>query len=88
MSLFVKSSTIKFDGQDVVVKEIGVNFLLLNEDEKRDTKRVLVLHTNLSEEQVDNLSVDAFNTILNEFYKLNEKHFEESKENQGQEVGK
>lgn len=86
MNLFVKTKTLKFDGQDVLVKEIGVNYMLLSDDEKQDTKKVLQLHTNLSDEQIDNLSIEAFNTILDEFYKLNEIHF--SQDNKGKDGGK
>jgi len=86
MNLFVKTKSLKFDNQEVLVKEVGVNYLLLDEETKQDTKKVLQLHTNLSDEQVDNLSIEAFNHILNEFYKLNEIHF--SQDNKGEDGGK
>ena len=87
MQLFVKTKTVKFDDAEVTVKEIGVNYMLLSDAEKRDTKKVLGLHTSLTTEQVDNLSTDAFNELIDAFYKLNEEHFiqEDSK---GEDEGK
>ena len=75
MGLFVKTDTITIDDTEVLVKEVGVDYLLLSDEEKTDTKRVLQMHTSLTIKEVDNLTIDAFQEILEVFYELNEKHF-------------
>jgi len=86
MGLFVKSSEITIDDTKIVIREIGVDYLLLSDEDKSDSKKLLVSQTSLTEEQVNCLTIEAFEEILSEFYKLNETHFaptEEGKEEGG-----
>ena len=86
MGLFVKSSEITIDDTKIVIREIGVDYLLLSDEDKTDSKKLLEVQTSLTEEQVNCLTIEAFEEILSEFYKLNETHFtptEEGKEEGG-----
>jgi hypothetical protein len=51
-------------------------------------ERILLDHTNLTADDIENLSVEAFNFIFDEFKKLNEKHFSNSEESEELEEGK
>ena len=75
MQLFTKSNVICIGGVDVEVKEIGIGYLLLDDKEKEDTKKLLELHTSLTKEEINRLTVDAFQTILDAFYEINNEHF-------------
>ena len=77
MNLFVKEKTLTISDTKIIVKEIGITYMMLSDEEKKDTKKVLALHTSLSVDEIDSLTIEAFNYILDEFYKLNEKHFEQ-----------
>lgn len=87
MSIFVKSKELEFDGFKVEVREIGVDFLLLSDEEKSDTKKLLAMHSSLTQDEVSKLTIEAFETILNEFYKLNDEHFK-SEKSEDESVGK
>ena len=77
MALFVKTDIITLDNTEIEVREIGVDYLLLSDVEKADTKKILELHTSLTKEQIQNLTIEAFQTILNAFYDLNSEHYSE-----------
>ena len=83
MGLFVKTKTIKLDDAEIEVREIGVNYLLLSDAEKADSKKILEMHTSLKKEEIDRLTIDAFEEILNAFYQLNDKHFSEKGDEKG-----
>jgi len=75
VNLFVKSKSISIGDGTIIIEEIGVKYMFLSDEEKQDTKNVLTLHTSLTKEDVDTLTIEAFNYILEEFYKLNQEHF-------------
>ena len=51
-------------------------------------EKILLDHTNLTADEIENLSIDAFNYIFNEFKKLNEKHLSNSDESEELDEGK
>ena len=75
MNLFVNESTITIAETNITIKEIGVDYLLLSDVEKADTKKILELHTSLTKEQIQNLTIEAFEILLNAFYDLNNEHY-------------
>jgi len=75
MSIFVKTETITIDDTEITISELGVDYLLLSETQKANTKEVLAMHTSLSKDEINNLTISAFQTILDAFYKLNSEHF-------------
>jgi len=75
MSLFVKTETITIDDTEITISELGVDYLLLSETQKANTKEVLEMHTSLSKDEINSLTISAFQTILDAFYKLNDEHF-------------
>ena len=77
MKLYRKSKKISFDEKEVEIYEIGVKELLkLNSDEYKN-EDILVDCTNLTQEEIDTLNIEAFNLIYNEFFELNKEHFEQ-----------
>ena len=75
MSLFVKTETITIDDTEITISELGVDYLLLSETQKANTKEVLAMHTSLSKDEINSLTISAFQTILDAFYSLNDEHF-------------
>ena len=73
---FVKSKNINLFGVDVEVREVGVDFLLLSDESKTDTKLLLEMHTSLTKEEVSKLNIEAFNELIGIFFELNNEHFE------------
>jgi len=88
MSPFVKSKEIDLFGLKVEVREVGVNFLLLDEEKKTDTSLLLEMHTSLTKEEIERLNIDAFNQLTNSFFEINKEHFETKSESQDGEEGK
>ena len=88
MGLFVKSEIIKVEDTEIEVKEIGVDYLLLSDTQKANTKEVLAMHTSLSSDEINNLTMKSFEIILEKFYELNSEHFEVKGTNTKEDKGK
>jgi len=89
MKLFRDEKILKFDEKEVIVYEITAKELTnivsgayaKNEDMLQDC-------TSLSADELQKLSVDAFNLIYNEFLDLNKEHFSNSEDNSGETLDK
>ena len=88
MNLFRKQKELSFDEKKVIVKEITPLTLIKLANNEYTNERILLDHTNLTADDIENLSVEAFNFIFDEFKKLNEKHFSNSEESEELDEGK
>ena len=86
MNFYRKSKKIKFDEIEVEVSEITPLTLqkIINNEYKNELE-LLQDHTN---EDISNISVSAFNKLLEEFNALNKEHFEASNEGEELDEGK
>jgi hypothetical protein len=88
MNLFRKQKELNFDEKKVIVKEITPLTLIKLANNEYTNEKILLDHTNLTADEIENLSIDAFNYIFNEFKKLNEKHLSNSDESEELDEGK
>jgi hypothetical protein len=88
MNLFRKQKELNFDEKKVIVKEITPLTLIKLANNEYTNEKILLDHTNLTEDEIENLSVEAFNFIFTEFQKLNEKHFSNNDESEELDEGK
>jgi hypothetical protein len=88
MKLFRKEKELDFDEKKVIVKEITPVTLIKLANKEYTNEKILLDHTNLTEEEVENLSIEAFNYLFEEFKKLNEKHFSNTDDSEELDEGK
>ena len=73
MNLFRKKEIVKFNEQEVEVYEMSVSTLLkLARGEYKRDLDILKEHTNL--EDIENISIEAFNKLFELFNNLNKEH--------------
>jgi len=73
MNLFRKKEIVKFNEQEVEVYEMSVSTLLkLARGEYKRDLDILKEHTNL--EDIENISIEAFNKLFEVFNNLNKEH--------------
>jgi len=73
MNLFRKKEIIKFNEQEVEVYEMSVSTLLkLSRGEYKKDLDILKEHTNIDD--IENISVTAFNELFEVFNNLNKEH--------------
>ena len=77
MKLFREQKVLEFDEKEVIVNEISPKELIkITSGAYSANEDMLVDCTNLNKDEINNLSIDAFNLIYNEFLKINKEHFE------------
>lgn len=87
MKLFREEKILKFDEKEVTVYEItAMELVKLTSGEYKKNEDMLVDCTSLSKDELEKLSIEAFNLIYSEFLELNKKHFANSGD--GEEIDK
>jgi len=77
MKLFREKKIINFDEKKVEVYELSVKELFkIANGEYKDDSDMLVDCTNLTKDEVESLTIEAFNAIYKEFLELNKEHLE------------
>ncbi len=77
MELFRAKTKVPFDEREVIVHEVSVgSFLRYLNGEYKSEEDFILDNTDLSEEEKQSLSIDAYNKIATAFFELNKKHFE------------
>ena len=88
MNLFRKQKELNFDEKKVIVEEITPLTLIKLVNNKYTNEKILLDHTNLTEDEIKLLSVEAFNLIFDEFKKLNKNHFSNNDKSEELDEGK
>ena len=85
MKFFREKRVIEFDDKKEEVYEINVKSLMkLANKEYKNNDELILDNSNLSEEDFENISIDALKKIEEEFLELNSKHFD----NEGEKTDK
>jgi len=81
MNLFREKKVIEFNEKKVELYELNVKSLLkLANKEYKNNDEIIIDNSNLTKEDFEEMSPEAYNLILVEFFKLNSKHFSDGDE--------
>ena len=87
MNLFRKKEIVEFDEQEVEVYEMSASTLLkLARGEYKRDLDILNDHTNL--ENIENISIEAFNKLFEVFNNLNKEHLNSDEKGEKLDEGK